>query len=180
VSPRRRVPSARPPTAHAARAVLVVVAVVAGPACGGAGATAFPDLGRLSDDWGCGVGFARSDARQTMAVVISHPGPLGPELLATPTATVTLPDPDWQAEVRVGRDLFANWCDDLVEPGEPTARIDRRWPLRSGTLEITLPTLADAGRAEGRLDGAVVEVDGDERTLPSMRLTNAAWGRFAG
>lgn len=148
--------------------------------CGGHDGAAFPDLSRLEDDRGCGYGFARSDAAQTMALVVSHPGALGPELLATPTVTVTLPDPAWRAEVWVGEDLFSNWCDDLVEAGEPTPRIARRWPLRAGRLEISLPDLADAGRAEGRLEGAVVEVDGDDRTLPTVELTNAEWGRFAG
>ncbi len=117
-----------------------------------------------------------------MAVVVELEGGVSAELLATPQVTVHLPDPDWRAEVQVGETLFSNWCDDVIEAGDATPRADHRWPLRAGTLVVTLPTLADAARAEGRLTGGIVDVDvdGEDLDLPDLRFTNTGWGQFAG
>jgi hypothetical protein len=85
------------------------------------------------------------------------------------------------SELQFGADLFANWCDDVLEPGEPEPVTDEVWRV-SGTLDITsLPAAGECGPAEGTLIGAVARTeDGDEIVLGDLDLQNDSWGCFAG
>ncbi len=138
----------------------------------------------LTEHLGCGFGFAISDEAQETLLSIRHTGddaPVG--------RTVTLPDPVWSAEVRVGTDLAANWCTDVIE--EPEAEVAETWEVIEGTLrfEGELPPFEwsesvaeeapEVVRAE--LTGVVVEgPDGERVELGDLPLSNRAWGFLAG
>ena len=145
----------------------------------GAGGSPVPelDLAALSEDWGCGYGFHAGDPQQTVALWITGDEPL-------PVGTIGLPDPRIDAAVLTGSDLYANWCDDVMEPGEPEPEIDRRLPIVMGTVTIEAP--ADPEICSGAIarlvaQGLVVELpDGTTRDLGGIEITNDAYGCFAG
>jgi hypothetical protein len=133
----------------------------------------------LTEDLGCGYGFAVSDEAEEARLTVhrnADPGKI--------ERTVSLPDPHWDAEVLVGTHLAANWCNDVIE--EPQAEVDETWEIVEGTLEFVgeLPpvdgTSADQPvRAE--LTGVVLEgPDGERVELDDLSLRNGAWGFFAG
>ncbi len=133
----------------------------------------------LTEDLGCGYGFAVSDKAEEALLSVhrnADPGRI--------ERTVSLPDPDWDAQVQVGTHLAANWCNDLIV--DPQAEVDETWEVVEGTLEFvgTIPSIdgtpADQPvRAE--LTGVVVQNDDGERVeIGDLSLTNGAWGFFAG
>ena len=137
----------------------------------------------LVDDYGCGFGFAKGNADQSLGLIIfSEAGyqEQGPDL----SAPIVLPSPDWNATLQTGRDLFANWCDDVLEPDEPTPEVTATWTLVSGTITATTDT-PEGGCAgadvAATLSGAVVESpEGQQIPLDDITLVNTAWGCFAG
>ena len=136
----------------------------------------------LVDDYGCGYGFAKGNPEQTLGRVIYFSGEYvagGPDL-STP---LELASDDWYAAVQVGSDLFANWCDDVIEIDEPTPIVDETWTVVDGTLTVTPPAPTDCGGdvVTATLAGAVVEsTDGERIVLDDLTLTNNSWGCFAG
>ncbi|WP_322938022.1 hypothetical protein [Nocardioides bizhenqiangii] len=133
----------------------------------------------LTEDLGCGYGFAVSDKAERALLSVHHnaePGAI--------ERTVSLPDPAWDAQVLVGTHLAANWCNDLIE--EPQAEVDETWEIVEGTLEFVgeVPATGDSPadqpvRAE--LSGVVAQSpDGERVELGDLSLTNGAWGFFAG
>lgn len=184
-----------PASASVLIAVFVPVLVVLLAACGdedeGGGRgldPGSPDAGlakvELTEHLGCGFGFAVTDDAQEALLSVHH---LGGD--ARVDRTVTFPDPAWQAEVRVGTDLAANWCTDVIE--EPQAEVEQTWKVVEGTLrfEGELPPFEwsesvasgapDEVRAE--LTGLVVEgPDGEQVELDDLSLSNRSWGFLAG
>lgn len=135
------------------------------------------DLDSLTETYGCGTGFWVGNPEQTTALRIGYNGE-GP-----PPAQVTLPHPDWRAELVDGRDLYANWCDDVIEPGEPEPRQVRVLPVVSGALEIIgePPQPFDGGPLSVRATGLAVDVgDGTTHALGDIEIENPSWGFFAG
>jgi hypothetical protein len=136
----------------------------------------------LVDDHGCGYGFAKGNEDQTLALIISSEGGFGtggPDV----SEPVELPSPDWSASIHTGVDLFANWCDDVIEPDEPTPITDETWTLVGGTLTVTSGTPADCDGepVTATLTGAVAESpDGEQVNLDDIELANTGWGCFAG
>ena len=136
----------------------------------------------LDDDLGCGYGFAATDSAERVLLVIR------PKHDATDAVrrTVTLPDPDWSAEVRTGTNLAANWCNDVIT--DPEAEVEETWEVVGGTLTFAgdLPTTdrVDIGSPEevrAELTGLVVEgPDGERVELGDLSLRNKLWGVFAG
>jgi hypothetical protein len=100
------------------------------------------------------------------------------------SSTVTLPDTAWTAEVLVGKHLFAQSCDDVIEFWEPEPIITASWPLSAGAFELALPDTATVGCGANdvatTLVGAIVETSGGPIELPDLALANASWGCFAG
>ncbi len=136
-----------------------------------------PDLTSLTEEWGCGHGFWVGDAGQTVSLRISFLGE------GSPPRQVELPHPDWEVNLIEGTDLFANWCDDVVEPDEPTPI--RHWtlPVVGGHLELLGEPPEDfSGDSLGvRATDLMVELpDGDVVPLGSIEITNPLWGFFAG
>lgn len=136
----------------------------------------------FTEDLGCGYGFAVSDEAQEALLSIHHSGGDDAEV----DRTITLPDPAWDAEVRVGTHLAANWCADVIE--DPQAEVEETWTVVEGTLrfEGDLPPLefSEQGaveRVHAELTGVVVEgPDGEQVELGDISLSNRAWGVFAG
>ncbi len=131
----------------------------------------------FTEAWPCGYGFAVSTDDQRIGLLLyATEAP-------SATATVTLPDPAWNATVIVGKDLFIQHCDDVVEVFEPPSIVAAEWPLTAGSFELTVPVdVAGCGSnaVESQLVGAVVDTPDGDVSLPSISLGNEAWGCFAG
>lgn len=135
------------------------------------------ELSTLTETYGCGTGFWIGNPDQTTALRIGYQGE-GP-----PAASVTLPDPAWRAEMVDGRDLYANWCDDAIEPGEPEPRQARVLPVISGEVEIIgePPAPFQGGSLRLRARDLVIDIgDGKTHTLGDIEIENPSWGFFAG
>lgn len=157
------------------RLVILVVLIAACGTTSGVGDIAAIDS--LTETYGCGTGFWVGNPEQTTALRIGYIGD-GP-----PSASVSLPDPAWQAQLVDGRDLYANWCDDVMEPGEPVPQQVRVLPVVSGTLEIIgePPQPLEGGVLEVRATDLVVDVgDGETHSLGDIEIQNPSWGFFAG
>lgn len=129
----------------------------------------------MPDAYGCGFGFAVASPDETAALVVRLQGLAEGE---NGPGTTRYELADTSAEIRIGTDLMANWCDDVFEEGEPEADVTERWPVVGGTLDVTVG--AD-GTATGMLVDIVAESpDGQEQRLGNAFITNDAWGFFAG
>lgn len=133
----------------------------------------------LTEMWGCGYGFHASNPEQTVALRFTAATSAPPS-----SRTAELPDPAWEAEVVTGTDLYANWCDDVIEPDEPTPVIDGTFPVVGGTIAVTAPTPnVGCGDAEATAVITGLEVrapDGATLGLGDLTVTNPSWGCFAG
>ena len=133
----------------------------------------------FTESWPCGFGFAASTVDQRVGVVIYANTPDGP----TGPATVTLPDQAWNAHVTVGKHLFAQNCDDVAEYWEPERIITATWPIVAGSFGLdTVASSMDCGGTSvtTTLTAAVVDTPSGPISLPTLELTNSAWGCFAG
>lgn len=137
------------------------------------------DVSSLTEDHGCGYLFALGSPAQDLGLVIVYAGGRPPEL-----DPVTFPSQRWEGELNVGADLFANWCDDVIEPGEPAPLVTGTWALTGGTMTIG-PADADVDcggePVRASLTGAVVTSStGETVELPDLEFVNSAFGCFAG
>ncbi len=133
----------------------------------------------FTESWPCGFGFAASTLDQRVGLVIYSDTPNGP----TETGTITLPDERWSAQVIVGKHLFAQSCDDVVEFWEPETTIAATWPIVAGSFELdsaASPAGCGGSSVTTTLTAAVVDTPSGQFALPTLELTNAAWGCFAG
>src|SRR5687767_14658689 len=122
--------------------------------------TESPVTGRveLSESFGCAHGFHVSNPEQTVGVRIDFSGGTP----ATFPAAITLPDPGWDAVVVLGGELYANWCNDVIDMSQPQPRIDETWTIVAGAIEfVGDPPVADfqtpARPVTARLVGLVAE-----------------------
>lgn len=157
---------------------IVGIALIVSVAACTPGSAETTDPPQLTDEYGCGHGFYLGAPDQTAGLFLISQSGFGESI---PTGTHQLPSDDWVSELQFGADLFANWCDDVLEPGEPEQVTDEVWRV-SGTLEITaLPVAGECGLATGTLTGAVARTEsGDEIVLGDIDLQNDSWGCFAG
>lgn len=136
----------------------------------------------FTEDLPCGYGFAAADEADEALLSIHHSGGDAAEV----DRTVTLPDPAWDAEVRVGSHLSANWCADVID--DPQAEVEETWTIVEGTLrfegDLSPLEFSEQGavdRVHAELTGVVVEgPDGERVELGDISLSNRAWGFFAG
>lgn len=162
-------------------AMTVVTAGVLG-ACGSVlpatySADDLPELSTLDETWGCGWGFWAGTADQTVALRFSYNGE------SEPDTEIELPDPEWSATLIEGTDLYANWCDDVIEENEPTPVEHWSLPITGGTLTIdgAIPAPFEGGQLSVHATDLVVELpDGTTAPLGSTTITNQSWGFFAG
>lgn len=157
------------------RIAILAVLVAACGTTSGVGDIAGIDT--LTESYGCGTGFWVGNLDQTTALRIGYQGE-GP-----PPAQVSLPDPAWRAELVDGRNLYANWCDDVIEPGEAEPQQVRVLPVISGTLEIIgePPQPFEGGVLGVRATELVIDVgSGETHTLGDIEIENPSWGFFAG
>jgi hypothetical protein len=83
----------------------------------------------------------------------------------------------------VGKDLFVQHCDDVVESSEPPVVVAGTWQIVAGSFDVTPPAdEAGCGGAtvSSQLTGAVVATPLGRVELPTIELVNTAWGCFAG
>jgi hypothetical protein len=135
------------------------------------------DLDSLTETYGCGTGFWVGNPEQTTALRLGYQGD-GP-----PPSEVSLPDPAWRAELIDGRDLYSNWCDDVMEPDEPTPQQVRVLPIVSGNLEIIgePPQPFEGGSLSVIATDLAIDVgDGETHQLGDIEIENPSWGFFAG
>ncbi|WP_183096372.1 hypothetical protein [Nocardioides stalactiti] len=136
----------------------------------------------LTEDLGCGFGFARADAAGETLLTLFHQSDASPI-----PRSVDLPAAGWEAQLTVGTNLTANWCNDVIE--EPQAEVEETWEVVEGTLTFAdeVPP-ADWDEAqtteqpvEAELRGVVVESpDGERVELGDIPLSNSSWGFLAG
>lgn len=159
------------------------MALVALAACGSVlpatySAEDLPDLTELDQTWGCGEGFWISDRDQTVGLRIAYQGTdLDSDRM------VSLPHPSWNATLVVGSDLFANWCDDVVEPDEPTPIEHWNLEIVGGSLEVIGTQPAPFQGGELKLEATDLKVELEDSTvtdLGSVTIVNPTWGFFAG
>jgi hypothetical protein len=133
----------------------------------------------LTEDWGCGYGFAVSDKAQEALLSVYYDG--GSKQV---DGTVFLPDAAWEAQLQVGTNLAANWCNDVIM--DPQAEVDETWKVVEGTLTFAgeVPPVDGATARQpvrAELTGVVVESpDGERVELGDISLANDGWGFFAG
>jgi hypothetical protein len=141
------------------------------------------DAASWEQDWGCGYGFRISDEAQTTTLAIEHPDSFEPPLAAGDTFTVELPDPAWQVEARLGTDLYANWCNDVVVAGAPEPKVAETWTAVSGTLEVEVHQ-PDCGNSHAEVEATdlvLEDPDGERVALDEpVWIVNTGWGCFAG
>lgn len=164
------------------RQLAVLICLLSLSACGGVLPDTFtardlPDPAALTEEWGCGNGFWLGSNDQTVALRMTHTGD-GP-----PPATAALPSPDWDVRLIVGTDLYANWCDDVIEADEPTPVEHWVLPVVGGRITVLgeAPEPFSGGELGFTADALMVELP-DGTTVPwgDFSGRNPNWGFFAG
>ena len=104
--------------------------------------------------YGCGFGFWASNADQTAGIFVEFTDFDAANAGQVPPVGA-VPSVIWSGRVDVGTDLFANWCDDVVEPGEPEPVVTETWQIvDAGHRHRGNTTGADAsGTLERDADG---------------------------
>lgn len=137
------------------------------------------DPAQLTESHGCGHGFYLGAPDQTAGLFLLSN--LDMTEAASASGTFQLPGDEWTAELNFGRDLFANWCDDVIEPGEPESAVEESWQVEGVLQVVSLPAVGECGEARAALQQAVaVGPDGSTSELGDIDLINESWGCFAG
>lgn len=176
--------SQRPTPMRKQLVVAFALAVLSFTACGGGeleGGSLVtsgeaPSLATLTETYGCGYGFWIGNPQQTAALRFQYNGDEQPERV------VVLPDGAWSVQWVEGEDLYANWCDDVIEVDEPTSVVVRTAPITGGTITwIDRPEDADVGTATIQVEGLEVSLgSGEVVELGDDIITNDMYGFYAG
>lgn len=160
------------------RTLVVLVAMVLVGGCDSVleEGTATPEL---TEQYSCGYGFYASNAEQTAGLVIDLADHEAARNGDVPEVS-QLDEGPWNARLEFGTDLFANWCDDVLEPGEPTPEVDETWEV-SGTISIEELPASGQGLASATLTGVEAHgPDGQLIVFDDFVIVNQFWGTFAG
>lgn len=160
------------------RTFMSIALLVAVVACSSPGSSAEPP--DFTEEFGCGFGFYVGDANQNNGLFVVYEDMSG--AMAGDVATTSdLASGVWTARLDKGTDVFANWCDDVREPDEPTPVVAETWEV-SGSIEVlTLPEGGQCGPATARLTDLVARNDeGETLALGGLEVTNEFWGCLAG
>ncbi|MFO7960124.1 MAG: hypothetical protein R6U94_04160 [Nitriliruptoraceae bacterium] len=157
----------------------VVAVVLTG--CGGTVAPGADQLDvGMMEEYGCGYGFWLGSPDERVAVRLAA----APEIAAAGALSrvTDLPDDAWDATVLIGEDLYANWCDDVVEPGEPEPDVAEQWPMTAGTITLqSVPSADCPTEVRGSVSGLeATRPDGTVVDLGERDVGNDTWGCFAG
>jgi hypothetical protein len=139
-----------------------------------------PDLAGMTSEWACGRGFWVGNSDQTVTLRLDAVDVesliLGDRLDVGATGSAS-----WTGALVVGRDLYANWCDDAIEPDEPVPVIEEQWQVE-GTVEMTVvPPAGECGEAQAwARDLVATSSDGRTLEIGDLLVNNAGWGCFAG
>ena len=156
---------------------LVLVGVLVAGCAGSVGASS--TVPELTEQYGCGRGFYLGTLDQTAGLFLLTN--LDMTDASTASGTFQLPGDEWTAELTFGQDLFVNWCDDVLEPGEPEAAVEETWSVEGVLHVVSLPPAAQCGEARARLQQAMaIAPDGRRMDLGVVDLVNETWGCFAG
>jgi hypothetical protein len=161
------------------KSALVVMSVaIALTACSETDASS--EAPELTEEYGCGFGFYVGDADQTTGLFVFYEDMSG-AMAGDVVETADLPSESWRAVLDEGSDLFANWCDDVLEPDEPTPEVVETWEV-SGSIEVlSLPEAGQCGPATARFtDLVATDSQGATMSLGDLEVTNEAWGCLAG
>ncbi len=126
----------------------------------------------FTEPWNCGFQLVASTPDQSAAVVLRLGD--GPDDIADGSYAVDLLP---VAEIRFGRDLMSNWCDDVLLPDEPVAAIADRWPITAGSIELARER---GDTVVGLVDGLVASTPDGVVDIGGAALRNDAWGAQAG
>lgn len=134
----------------------------------------------LTEAHHCGYGFYVGDVDQTWALKITYQDFEAAQAGEVPRESALSGD-TWSAVLEAGQDLFANWCDDVLEPDEPTPEVHEVWEI-SGDIEVTsLPGPGECGPATANLIGLEARSSADDViTLGDLDIGNEFWGCLAG
>ncbi|MFP4073351.1 MAG: hypothetical protein ACLFVZ_04870 [Actinomycetota bacterium] len=148
--------------------------------CGGPVTSSSETAPELTEAHHCGYGFYAGDADQNWALKVTFDDFEAAYAGEIPEHS-DLSSDTWSAKLEGGEDLFANWCDDVLEPGEPTPEVSEVWEV-SGDIEVTdLPDPGACGPATASLSGLEAHNDsGDVIPLGDFDVENEFWGCFAG
>lgn len=135
----------------------------------------------FTEVYGCGFGFWASDIDQTAGIFVEFNDFEAANAGQVPPVGA-VPSVIWSGRVHVGTDLFANWCDDVVEPGEPESVVAESWQIVDAGIAIEgTPPVQTVGALTATLTGVTLESPGGEQfVLGDLTLTNDSWGAFAG
>lgn len=156
--------------------LLVALTLIAGCGTGQGEGPPTPDM---TDNYDCGYGFYASNPEQTVGLFVEFADHEAAREGDVPQ-TSQLDDGTWNARLEFGTHLFANWCDDVLEPHEPTPEVGETWQL-SGTIHIDEIPASGQGMASATLSG--VEARGPNNELiafDDFAIENQFWGTFAG
>jgi hypothetical protein len=135
----------------------------------------------LVDSYGLGWGFHLGAADETVGLFV--------ELVTEqdfydgriPEVSV-LPNHMWEAEVRIGFNLFANWGNEAIMASDPVPVVDEVWPIVAGTITILeMRSTDEDGITRARLEGVEAVIpDGTRVRLGDFEVENGCWGCFVG
>lgn len=135
----------------------------------------------FTEVYGCGFGFWASNADQTAGLFVEFNDFEAATAGQVPPVGA-VPSVIWSGRVHVGTDLFANWCDDAIEPGEPESVVAESWQIVDAGIAIDgTPPVQAVGALTATLTGVTLESpEGDQVVLGDLTLTNDSWGALAG
>jgi hypothetical protein len=135
----------------------------------------------FTEVYGCGFGFWASNIDQTAGIFVEFNDFEAANAGQVPPVGA-VPSVIWSGRVHVGTDLFANWCDDVVEPGEPESVVAESWQIVDAGIAIEgAPPVQTVGALTATLTGVTLESPaGEQFVLGDLTLTNDSWGAFAG
>lgn len=161
-------------------ASVVISLILVTTACGPTASNP-PEAPQLTEEYGCGFGFYLGNVDQTAGLFIALSDFDVGQSGDVPESS-SLSDDIWRSQLQFGADLFANWCDDVIEPGEPEPEITETWNV-SGTIEILeLPEPGTCGPARALLADVEAHSPDDDEVLAlgDFDAENGFWGCFAG
>lgn len=154
----------------------MALTLVTGCGTGEANGSPTPEM---TETYDCGYGFYASNPEQTVGLFVELTDREAASISDIP-GTSQLDDGTWYGRLVFGTDLFANWCDDVLEPDEPTPEVGETW-LLSGKIRIDELPPSGHGMASATLSD--LEAHGPNNELivfDDFAVENQFWGTFPG